>query len=140
MSTAHFSSVPVVTWEQPWTKGARSIRRSVAGGRLPLTTARGEPDEERQQRAAEKLLDTIRSAHRQAREQGIEYPEVDIVAIWRQTIQGLRAEGLVDTRLPSVDLQRLAVEYEVRTNQPGPCQERWSACRHSPHAPSDWGL
>jgi putative hydrolase of the HAD superfamily len=68
------------------------------------------------QQAASVLLDAIHADHRRARERGIEYPEVDIVAIWRRTIEDLRERGLLDVAPDEADLQRVAVEYEVRTN------------------------
>jgi putative hydrolase of the HAD superfamily len=67
---------------------------------------------------ADELLVSIGAAHQQARDRGIDYPEVDIVAIWRATLARLQERGLVEPPLEQIDLRRLAVEYEVRTN---PC-------------------
>jgi putative hydrolase of the HAD superfamily len=75
------------------------------------------------------LLDQIAADHQQARQAGIEYPEVDIIQVWRRTlarmvkdglavrIAGAVAEGSPDAcGLPDADLRRLACEYEMRVN------------------------
>lgn len=63
----------------------------------------------------ERLHETIREDHAAARERGIEFPEVDIREIWQTTLTGLRESGQIEGD-PKVDLERLSVEYEVRTN------------------------
>jgi putative hydrolase of the HAD superfamily len=50
-----------------------------------------------------KFLQAISDSHAASRERGIEFPEVDIVAIWRSVVD-------------SVEPRQLAVEFEVRTN------------------------
>jgi putative hydrolase of the HAD superfamily len=64
----------------------------------------------------ELLWDTIRRHHEQARARGIEYPEVEIRDVWRDVLGELRARGQTDGEPPARDIERLAVEYEVRTN------------------------
>lgn len=64
------------------------------------------------------LLAEIETRHQAARQKGIEYPEVDIVDVWRSVIDHLvRQRALIgqvsDDRL-------LAVEYEARTNPTWP--------------------
>lgn len=83
-----------------------------------LPSSSGLVDDAVCQQAASTLLDAIHADHHLARERGIEYPEVDIVAIWRRTIEDLCERGLLDAAPDNVDLQRVALEYEVRTN---PC-------------------
>ncbi len=59
-----------------------------------------------------RLAETIRASHARSRTQGIEYPEVDIVAIWAEVLAKL-------PDAPSADKQALriaAVEYECREN------------------------
>ena len=52
---------------------------------------------------------------------GIEYPEVDIVAIWGDTLARLRGGRTAGSRCRrNVDLAGLAVEYEVRVNPTWP--------------------
>ena len=58
------------------------------------------------------LLQTIRNDHERSRQRGIEFPEVDIVEIWRQTLDRL----VVEEKIEEIDLQRLAIEFEVRKN------------------------
>lgn len=62
------------------------------------------------------LVNAIRESHERARSHGIEYPEVDIVAVWQATLEDLVAASGVTVDLQHVDLHRLAVEYEVRVN------------------------
>ncbi len=59
----------------------------------------------------------IEASHQADRIAGIPHPEVDIVEIWRQTCARLHALGEL-TSAPSAhfDYQRLAIEYEIRTN------------------------
>jgi len=64
-----------------------------------------------------RLLATIRDAHARARRESIEYPEIDIVSIWRATLQSLaEQEGEAAPVLDESVLRRLAVEYECRVN------------------------
>ncbi|NBC14719.1 MAG: HAD family hydrolase [Gammaproteobacteria bacterium] len=60
--------------------------------------------------AATALTDKIRADHAASRAAGVDYPEVDIVAIWRRLLADLRISA-DDSRL-----RRLALEYELRTN------------------------
>jgi len=69
---------------------------------------------------AEHFFASIHDAHRRARQRGIEHPEVDIVAIWGDTLERLERAGLVVEIPPRVDLAALAVEYEMRTNPTWP--------------------
>ncbi len=67
----------------------------------------------------ELLAERIAASHGESREAGIEFPEVDIVAVWRQVLRELARRGVIgpsDAR--AVDPRRLAVEYEARAN---PC-------------------
>lgn len=57
------------------------------------------------------LTEAIRNAHKRAHEQGIEYPEVDIRDIWGETLA--RLPGL---NRAAMDLETLAVHYELRVN------------------------
>ncbi len=59
-----------------------------------------------------RLVEAIRASHARSRAQGIEYPEVDIVAIWAEVLARL-------PDVPSADMHALrvaAVEYECREN------------------------
>lgn len=79
----------------------------------------------------ERLHKTIREDHAAARERGIEFPEVDIREIWQTTLAGLREAGQIEGE-PQVDLERLSVEYEVRTNPVWPMPgllDCFQACR-----------
>ena len=70
--------------------------------------------------------DEIRASNSASREQGNEYPEVDIVAIWRRVLSIILKDGRarsVDSNqtvsaseVATFELQRLALEYEMRVN------------------------
>jgi len=63
------------------------------------------------------VFDAIEASHAASRHAGIEYPEVDIVAIWRQVVAELSDRGVLERRdWPRAELERLAVEYEARAN------------------------
>ena len=67
----------------------------------------------------ELLAGCIAASHAESHKAGIESPEVDIVAVWRQVLGELAPNGVIeplDAR--AVDPRRLAVEYEARAN---PC-------------------
>ena len=67
--------------------------------------------------SADLLQEAIAEHHVAARSRGIEFPEVDIVAVWRDVFTKITAVAeLPDETRVSVDLDRLALEYEVRTN------------------------
>lgn len=69
--------------------------------------------------APETALETQRSEiqrrHHEARQAGIDYPEVDIVAIWRRTLSRWFEHGWLQTN-PAIDPAALALEFEVRAN------------------------
>jgi len=52
----------------------------------------------------------IEASHQRSRAQGVEYPEVDILAIWRELLE---ANGL---DLDEGTIRRIALEYELRSN------------------------
>ena len=61
--------------------------------------------------------DLIESLHAESRRSGIEYPEVDIVEVWRGVLAELARRGAIPERAyHQVELERLAVEYEARAN------------------------
>ncbi len=62
-----------------------------------------------------RLHESIREEHTASRMRGIEHPEVDIREIWKTTLGRLQAAGQIESPT-QVDLERLCVEYEVRTN------------------------
>jgi len=61
------------------------------------------------------LLAEIDRRHQTARRAGVDFPEVDIVAVWGRTLTELAGRGWV-AGADGVDLQALAVEFEVRAN------------------------
>ncbi|HEB49386.1 MAG TPA: HAD family hydrolase [Desulfobulbus sp.] len=63
-------------------------------------------------RAVELLRREIVREHTVRRRQGIEYPEVDILAIWRRVLAGLS----LAPPGPGRSLRRLSISYECRTN------------------------
>jgi len=76
----------------------------------------------------EMLFEVIRARHAELRARGVDYPEVDICAMWRRVLERLHGQGRIEAGDPgAVDLKRLAVEYEARAN---PCwpMPRLEAC------------
>lgn len=59
---------------------------------------------------------TICDHQQRRRNEGVEYPEVDIVAVWREVHQRLEIHALTT----EADFQRLAAEFEARSNPTGP--------------------
>jgi putative hydrolase of the HAD superfamily len=63
------------------------------------------------------LFDRIEAIHAIAHERGIQYPEVDIVEVWRWVVAEMADRGLVAWEpTDPVDFRRLAIEYEARAN------------------------
>jgi len=56
------------------------------------------------------LREIIEASHQRSRAQGVEFPEVDILAIWRELLD---ACGL---NLDDDRVRRIAIEYELRSN------------------------
>ena len=56
----------------------------------------------------ESFYETIRESHRRSKAEGIEFPEVEILEIWRET--------LTDYQLADSRICELAVEFESRSN------------------------
>lgn len=70
---------------------------------------------------AQVVFRVIETLHAQGRAAGVEYPEVQIVEVWRQVLDELAGRGQIDRAASlGVDLRRLAVEYEVRANPAWP--------------------
>lgn len=67
------------------------------------------------QRIVDLLHETIRADHAQAPPE-VDYPEVDIIEIWRATCDGLAMQGAIETVSRNFDYHALAVEYECRAN------------------------
>ncbi|MBN2291405.1 MAG: HAD hydrolase-like protein [Pirellulales bacterium] len=63
----------------------------------------------------ESFFATIEDFHEQSRSAGVEYPEVDIIAVWSQVVTELGISGLVNAK-SSLNIRQLAVEYESRAN------------------------
>lgn len=61
--------------------------------------------------AAATLRRTIETHQQRRRDAGIEYPEIDIIDVWRETLDEFKVE-VADEEL----LQAVAVEFECRTN------------------------
>jgi putative hydrolase of the HAD superfamily len=69
--------------------------------------------------AVEFFFETVRGFHDRLRRQGVDFPEMQVVDVWREVLAELVRRGAVDQRAEAqIDLARLAVEYEARAN---PC-------------------
>jgi putative hydrolase of the HAD superfamily len=63
----------------------------------------------------ELFVETIEQFHAESRADGIEHPEVDIVAVWRRLVPEYRRRGWMSGN-GDVEYEQLAVEYEMRAN------------------------
>ena len=59
---------------------------------------------------------TIREHHERARDQGIDFPEVDIREVWRDALDALVQQQRLSKDVLQSDMSRIAVEYECRVN------------------------
>ena len=67
--------------------------------------------------AGDQLVTAIQHRHAELRSSGIEFPEIDIREIWRTVVANLHRDGLIDrVDTDNQKIERLALEYEVRTN------------------------
>lgn len=65
---------------------------------------------------ARRLREVIAISHEKDRRRGVNYPEVVIEEVWRETLTSLRNEGVLGREVAQVDLMRLSLEYEMRVN------------------------
>jgi len=98
--------------------GVASERSSGAaiGEALAAAGLSSEKDITAGDRASDLFMQTIQTTHTDMRNQGIEFPEVDIREIWRTVLDALLDEGIVRGPLSDEAIIRLSVEYECRTN------------------------
>lgn len=82
---------------------------------LDATGFRGEL-EEAGRRGRELFYETIDEQHRQRRQQGVEQPEVDVRCVWREVLDTLCADGLLEGTVAKDTVLRTAVEYECRAS------------------------
>ena len=78
--------------------------------------AAGLPSERGREGGAACLERIIKAEHEKARRRGIEHPEVDIVKIWGLVLAQFHTRGRLTDEPVGVDLEQLALEYEVRAN------------------------
>ncbi len=89
---------------------ADAMRGALASVGVPLReTAAG-------QAAADCLVAQIAGDHAARRRGGVDHPEVDLVEVWRAALGEFAARGWLASDPESVDVPRLALEYEVRVN------------------------
>ena len=86
-----------------------ALRAALSAAGLPVEQI------DRNTRSGRILIEAIRRAQAVRREQGIEFPEVDIIAVWRQVLVELVKHGL-RTQADAAQVRRLAIEYECRVN------------------------
>ena len=61
------------------------------------------------------LRQIISEDHDKRRRTGVEYPEVDIISVWKEVFERL-PKGMLKNEISRQDLYRFAVEYESRVN------------------------
>jgi putative hydrolase of the HAD superfamily len=71
--------------------------------------------------AMDLFFQAIEQSHERSRQQGVQYPEVDILAIWRAVLVELARQELIGKQEWEInEIKRLAVEYEGRANPAWP--------------------
>jgi putative hydrolase of the HAD superfamily len=68
---------------------------------------------------ADLLVTTIQAFHALAKKQGIEYPEVNIVQVWRDVLEAAVSRQWLGREAADLDCERMAIEYEMRANPVG---------------------
>lgn len=63
-----------------------------------------------------RLHEMIAAFHERSRKEGIDYPEVDIIEVWRRTLTALQQSGDLAGDTGNVDLEMLSLGYELATN------------------------
>lgn len=58
----------------------------------------------------------IEDSHRRSRQHGVEFPEVDIVEVWRTTLHAWRQRGQIAGAIEELDFAELSLRYELATN------------------------
>ncbi len=75
------------------------------------------PEFARRSDGVKQFRSTIRRHHAHLRGEGVEYPEVDIIRVWQDTLAELaRKLGSSDASPDEATLKRLATEFETRAN------------------------
>jgi putative hydrolase of the HAD superfamily len=62
------------------------------------------------------LHDNIRKSQESSKQQGVEYPEVDIVEVWRGTLKTLQAAGHLTGYSNKTDVATISLKFEMQTN------------------------
>jgi putative hydrolase of the HAD superfamily len=62
------------------------------------------------------LQNTIHRHHHRSREAGIDFPEIDIIEVWRDTLKQLAEQGQVKSDIDQVDYHTMSLQYELLTN------------------------
>ena len=62
------------------------------------------------------LLAAIKDFHAERKAEGIQYPEVEIFSIWKGLIDTLISEDKISGDAGQANIEKLAVEYEIRVN------------------------
>ena len=60
--------------------------------------------------------EAIKSFMNERKSEGIDFPEVNIVAIWEDVLSGLMEKGLLEGDLNDTTIRQFSVEYECRSN------------------------
>lgn len=62
------------------------------------------------------LRTTIQESHERSRQRGIEFPEVDMIEVWRVVLRLLQQRGQLVGDVTQVDIASLSLRYELLTN------------------------
>jgi len=62
------------------------------------------------------IEDEIAISHQRSRRQGVDFPEVDIIDIWRWVLKRIQPAGADPGNVPRRQIQLLAISFECRVN------------------------
>jgi putative hydrolase of the HAD superfamily len=71
---------------------------------------------ERLDEAADTLHQVIQTQHERSRKAGVDFPEVDILEVWRMTLDALCRRGSIEANPEQTDLAELSLRFELATN------------------------
>ncbi len=94
-----------------------SRREECAGALTAALAAVGVAIDGNPQQGVDDYFSTIETFHQRGHRQGIEFPEIDVVEVWRRVLEQMAGRRQIDPALvETVNPRQLAVEYEVRVN------------------------
>ena len=86
------------------------------------------------------FVETIAAHHERARAEGVAYPEVDILEVWRDMLSRLVKQCALASTAEQIDIARLAVEFEARVNPVWPMPDLEDSLEMLRARNTTWGV